>query len=197
MKRFLLRRTSPATVIAMIALTVALGGTSYAAVVLPADSVGAKQLKNNTVTSLKVKNGSLLKADFKAGQIPSASAAFSGYENGPVSLPSSLATIATLNVPGASKYVIFAKAWLYDNVDMPVYTDCQLSAGNDTDETRTLLTGNGGTAVSGASVAFNVVHGFAAAGVAELKCDAFGVDVSANQIKITAIKVGNLTNTPI
>ncbi len=57
-------------VLACLALIVALGGTGYAAIVLPANSVGTKQLKNNAVSSIKVANGSLLKADFKAGQIP-------------------------------------------------------------------------------------------------------------------------------
>jgi hypothetical protein len=69
-KAFWNHRPSPATVIACIALIVALGGTGYAAVTLPANSVGTAQLKKNAVTSLKVKNGSLLSADFKAGQIP-------------------------------------------------------------------------------------------------------------------------------
>src|SRR5581483_2402945 len=59
--RVLLRRPSPAFVLAGLALAVALGGTSYAAVSLPANSVGTAQLKNDAVTSLKVKNGSLLK----------------------------------------------------------------------------------------------------------------------------------------
>jgi len=63
-------RPSPATVIACLALAVALGGTTYAAVVLPANSVGTPQLKNDAVTSPKIKNGSLLAADFKKGQIP-------------------------------------------------------------------------------------------------------------------------------
>ena len=63
-------RPSPATVIASLALAVALGGTSYAALVLPANSVGTAQLKNGAVTSLKVKNGTLLAANFKAGQLP-------------------------------------------------------------------------------------------------------------------------------
>jgi hypothetical protein len=34
--------------------------------VLPANSVGNKQLKKNAVTAVKVKNGSLLAADFRA-----------------------------------------------------------------------------------------------------------------------------------
>jgi len=58
-------------VIACIALGVALGGTSVAAVnALPNGSVGTKQLKKNAVISTKVKNRSLLAVDFKAGQLP-------------------------------------------------------------------------------------------------------------------------------
>ena len=65
-----IRHPSPALVVACIALAVALGGVSYAATVLPRNSVGTLQLKANSVNSSKVINGSLLRADFKAGQIP-------------------------------------------------------------------------------------------------------------------------------
>jgi hypothetical protein len=71
--------TSPAMIVACAALIVALGGVSYAAAVLPKNSVGSTQLqkkavtgaklKENAVTGAKVKNGSLLAADFKAGQL--------------------------------------------------------------------------------------------------------------------------------
>jgi hypothetical protein len=49
---------SPAIVIAMIALFAALAGTSYAA------------LARNSVTSIQVKDRSLLAKDFKSGQLP-------------------------------------------------------------------------------------------------------------------------------
>lgn len=62
---------SPPTVIASVALLLALGGTSIAAVnALPRNSVGTAQLKANAVTSAKVKNGTLLKADFRSGSLP-------------------------------------------------------------------------------------------------------------------------------
>jgi hypothetical protein len=70
MKRIGYRRPSPATVLAFLALMVALGGTSYAAITLPANSVGTKQLKKNAVTSKKVKNRSLKAVDFATGQLP-------------------------------------------------------------------------------------------------------------------------------
>jgi len=69
---------SPATVIAALALLVALGGTAYAAVVLPANSVGVVQLKNNAVSSPKVLDRSLLARDFAPGQIPAGSAGPAG-----------------------------------------------------------------------------------------------------------------------
>ena len=56
--------------IGYLALFVALGGVSYAAISLPARSVGTKQLKMNAVISSKVKDGSLFRRDFRAGQIP-------------------------------------------------------------------------------------------------------------------------------
>lgn len=64
------RHLNPALVISLIALFVALGGSSYAAIKLPKNSVGNKQIKKNAVTSAKVKDASLLAKDFKAGQLP-------------------------------------------------------------------------------------------------------------------------------
>lgn len=54
---------SYANVTATLALFVALGGVSYAAVKLPANSVGSKQLRRNAVTASKVKNHTLQVAD--------------------------------------------------------------------------------------------------------------------------------------
>jgi hypothetical protein len=70
MRRIGFRRPSPSMMIASVALLVALGGTSYAAIQLPANSVGTKQLKKNAVVSKKVKNRSLKAVDFALGQLP-------------------------------------------------------------------------------------------------------------------------------
>jgi hypothetical protein len=61
-------KPSPSMMVALLALFVALGGSSYAAIKLPKASVGPKQLKRNSVTSPKVKPGSLLLSDFKRSQ---------------------------------------------------------------------------------------------------------------------------------
>ena len=66
--------------VAYLALFVALGGSSYAAVNLPANSVRAKQLRKNSITSGKVKDGSLLRRDFKAGQLPQGPAGAAGRD---------------------------------------------------------------------------------------------------------------------
>ena len=56
--------------IALPALFIALGGGAYAAS-LPRNSVGSSQLRNNAVTTAKVKDGTLRRGDFAAGEIPS------------------------------------------------------------------------------------------------------------------------------
>jgi hypothetical protein len=65
-------------VVACLALTVALSGASYAAVVLPRNSVGTPQLKRNAVKSLKVARNTLKGVDIKEstlGRVPSAAVA--------------------------------------------------------------------------------------------------------------------------
>ena len=61
-------RLSYANVISTLALFLVLGGGAYAAVTLPANSVGNKQLKTDAVTSKKVKNRTLVRKDVKKGQ---------------------------------------------------------------------------------------------------------------------------------
>lgn len=86
MRRLVRHRPSPAMIVAMVALFVALSGASYAA--LARNTVGTKQIKKNAVTaakikrnavnSSKVKNGSLLATDFAAGQVPAGPAGPAG-----------------------------------------------------------------------------------------------------------------------
>jgi hypothetical protein len=79
MAKYLGHRPSPSMVISVIALIVAMGGTGYAALSLPKNSVGSKQIKKNAVTASKikknaitgskVKDGSLTGADLNAGTV--------------------------------------------------------------------------------------------------------------------------------
>lgn len=80
MKGPLRRKLTYPNVMATAAMFVALGGASYAATRLPANSVGSAQLqkdavtmtkiRQNAVTGAKVKDGSLSEEDFAVGQLP-------------------------------------------------------------------------------------------------------------------------------
>jgi hypothetical protein len=58
--------------IALLALFIALGGTSFAAsqALLPRNSIGTAQIKRGAIVSSDVKDGGLLARDFKRGQLP-------------------------------------------------------------------------------------------------------------------------------
>jgi uncharacterized low-complexity protein len=60
---------SPGTVIAVIALIVALTGTAFAAVKLKRNSVGPKQLKNNAVVEKKIADGAVTEKKLGAGAV--------------------------------------------------------------------------------------------------------------------------------
>jgi hypothetical protein len=78
------RHLTYANVMASAAVFIALGGSSYAAVVLSKDSVRSRHiadgqvkradLARNAVTSRAVKDGALLARDFRAGQLPAGAA---------------------------------------------------------------------------------------------------------------------------
>jgi len=83
-------------VIASAALAISLGGTSYAAMQLPRNSVGTAQLKKDAVTSAKIRNFSLRPWDF-LGKLPRGPA-------GPPGPPGVLAPLSlhqsSVGVPG-------------------------------------------------------------------------------------------------
>jgi hypothetical protein len=72
------RIPSHTTVAAYGALFVALGGVSYAAVKLPAGSVGNRELRKDAVTAAKVRDGSLTRADFGTNALPAGARGESG-----------------------------------------------------------------------------------------------------------------------
>lgn len=63
------RRPSPALVIACLALFVALGGTGYAAIILPKNSVGAKQIRAGAVGSPEIRNSTIRSGDIAQNTI--------------------------------------------------------------------------------------------------------------------------------
>jgi hypothetical protein len=104
---------SPAMVVALLALFVAMSGTVYAAAKIngkniKAGSITAKQIKKSTLTGKQVKDGSLSSADLKAGTIPAGPAAFTTSNGAEVDLVSDLNTsknVITKSLP-AGKYAV-------------------------------------------------------------------------------------------
>ena len=83
MSSLMRRRPSPALVIALLALFVALGGTSYAVKKIGSrqiadNSVKSVDVRNNNLTGTDIKDGSLLGGDFAAGQLPAGPAGPAG-----------------------------------------------------------------------------------------------------------------------
>lgn len=113
MLQALRRRLTYANVVASLALFVALGGVSYAAVKLPKKSVGPAQLKKNAVTKValgtdavtseKVENGSLLARDFKSGQLPAGLPGAQGPKGDP-GLKGDAGLAGAVGRPGVSEY---------------------------------------------------------------------------------------------
>jgi hypothetical protein len=77
-----LRRPSHATVVAYLALFIAIGGTSaFAASQLGKNSVGPKQLKKNSVTTAKIKKNAVTKPKIKKNAVTSAKIAKGAVTN--------------------------------------------------------------------------------------------------------------------
>ncbi len=69
MTRAIRERLSYANVMATIAVFVALGGTSYAAITLPRNSVGSKQIRSGAVGTTELRTGAVRGKDIRNGTI--------------------------------------------------------------------------------------------------------------------------------
>jgi hypothetical protein len=205
-----------ALVVAVLGAT-PFGEAAYKAVV-PSNSVGSAQLRNgavteaklrgDAVTSGKVKNRSLKAIDFASGQIPAGPAGpkgdkgdkgsvgdtgpSDGYADdspGPSAFPAGPQTrVATLRIPGAGKYLLWAKSWLNrPTAGQPTQFTCWLVAGTAKDLSfASAPTGLQQTTTN--MLAIDVKE----ATTVNLNCSGSGAG-TANSSKIVAIKVGSLT----
>jgi hypothetical protein len=104
-------RLTYANVMATIAVFIALGGASYAALKLPKNSVGSSQIKKNAVVAAKIKkgavtgdkiaNGSITGAKIEAGSLTGADLA-NGSVTGTSINQSTLNAVRASNVYGVS-----------------------------------------------------------------------------------------------
>jgi hypothetical protein len=144
-------RLTFANVVSVIALFVALGGGAYAAIKLPANSVGSKQIKKRAVTPAKVSPGTV--ALFKGqkgavgpkgdtggpGQRGDAGATGPtfgrfGMQDGEGCDPTSTAfiscaTTGSINLPsGGQVLLVGTSGWDDNNTDAPNRGSCRLKA---------------------------------------------------------------------
>lgn len=100
------RRITYSNVVATLALFVALGGTSYAALKVTGkdvkdSSLTGADIKNSSLTTSDVKDSSLLAKDFKAGQLPAGPKGDKGDKGDP-GTPGTNGTNGTNGAAGAT-----------------------------------------------------------------------------------------------
>ncbi len=177
-------------------------------------AVTEAKLRGDAVTSGKVKNRSLKAIDFATGQIPAGPAGpkgdkgdkgskgdrgskgdagpSDGYADdspGPSAFPAGPQTrVATLRIPGAGKYLLWAKSWLNrPTAGQPTQFTCWLVAGTEKDLSfASAPTGLQQTTTN--MLAIDVKE----ATTVNLNCTGSGAG-TANSSKIIAVKVGSLT----
>jgi len=187
LKRF---SPSPAMAVASIALLVALGGTSVAAIQLAAP---------NSVASAQVVDGSLQKKDLNAsvlaGGQPATPAptglgdAYGAAVDDTVAVASSDFTrVVTLRIPKAGKYVVWARTLVRSTQSPEDVISCKLEGGSTSDRSWTYMDAAFETLTS------QIVADLPAGNVT-FGCIASSNKGTAKQSLVTAIKVGNLTAT--
>ena len=151
------RHLTPSLVISVMALFVALGGVSYAAIKIPQNSVGNTQLRKDAVTSTKVKDRSLLAKDFKSGQLPAGAKGADGatgptasaYASNNISPDTALSpngvdyTVLDTSIPdaGSGAMMITTRSRVVANASVSIYkgtgaaaaagdVDCQIQAAS-------------------------------------------------------------------
>jgi hypothetical protein len=187
-----------ANVVAMLALFVALSGTSYAvSKVGPKDirknAVRAKHVKGSQIRSKHIKNRSIRGRDLAPGLIGStlqSSAGQARRDAGPTGVgPSTSYTpVATLGALEPGSYVLLAKT----NQSASEFTEgrCRLSAGDDYDDSNRGLRPQG----TPEAHALQLVHAFTGTGTAVLSCRTPKGSWSASDSKIIAIRVASASS---
>jgi hypothetical protein len=154
---------------------------------IASNAVTSAKIAGNAVTGEKVQDGSLAAADLATGVLPP-SDALGRFVNGPISIPAAQTTVASLAIPQAGNYVVWAKTYVTSTLLAGAVT-CRLEAGANFDETQGYVESSQPAALS-----LIVLNNFAAAGTVNLGCSATPAK-QANFIKIVAVRVANLTNT--
>jgi hypothetical protein len=189
-----------ANVTATMALVLALGGTSYAAIKLPA----------NSVTTKTVKDRSLLSKDFKRGQLPAGkrgaagpagpqgalgpagpagpagatAGAYKATQTGPGITPSVSQTVDSIALPGGGNWVVTAK-FIANNAGA---TDATLTCSLQIDGVVKDTLGSSGTDL-GVGAGGHTLTGAGAGSTASLVCNTTATTGTYTAISFTAVRV--------
>jgi hypothetical protein len=117
------RLPSPALIVASLALAVALGGTTYAATALPKNSVGERQLKSGSVSTVKLAEGSVTSRQIKDHTIVAADLAKNAYPG----LPGKIASAGHADTAGRADSATHADS--SDSVSGATFTTIDYRAG--------------------------------------------------------------------
>lgn len=203
MIRKLAYRIHPASVIAMLALFLALGGISYAA----SGKIGTPDIKNGAVTKLKIKKDAVTGAKVKesslgivpnaaklAGKEPGAfeSKGFGGSGDSPHVnlLPSSVTEVAGQELP-AGTYLVLARGGLNNNSaeGIPLGQECTLAAGGTAEKIQFTGLAKNGAAGDREEFSLFIVATLPAPGKAVLSCETDANWKSGNVIEPTVAAV--------
>jgi hypothetical protein len=123
-------------VVACIALLVALGGTGYAALRLPKNSVGTKQLRNGAVTGKKLAKGAVTGSKVAPDSLTGAQIKESSLGTVPsASTAAAAATAATAATATTAQNIAAPEAFhLVSAAGQPAFENSWQNSGNSVDE---------------------------------------------------------------
>lgn len=189
MRRLIGHRPSGSSVVALVALFVALSGSAYAA-----GQIGSQQLQPGAVTTEKIKNGAVTTSKLADGAVTARKLAPSQRSAGfATSVPDQLAlpatadtSVASLSLPATGNYIITAAVALGSDGAGGLIS-CQLLDNNNP-----IATGNGYLPAMAAFSQTITLTTASSGGSISLTCS----PDTASQAKsraITAVRVGRLT----
>ena len=184
-------RGSPAILIAVIALFVAIGG-GYA---IGAGFIGTGDLKNQAVTNKKIKKNTIKGNRVDEASLGATGTGLSVSQATVTPVPASTTTaqtVLTLQVPQAGSYLFISKAVLAKG-GLQTLVNCLLTAGGDSDRSLEAVDASNNT-----TIVNTVAHTFGAAGAVTLACD----DPDTAQLfvtdkRIVGVPVGALSSSTI
>ena len=165
-----------------------IASNAVASAKIAANAVTTAKIASNAVTTDKVQDGSITAADLAAGVLPPSSAA-GRFANGPLNVGSAQTTITSLAVADAGNYVLLAKAYATASPLGFGTISCRLQAGANFDESQAYVEDG-----QPATLSLMVLNTYNAAGTADFSCSG-GPGKQVNNVKITALRVANLSNT--